>query len=114
MAKRTPKAPVTTTEVRAWLVANGLNGDRDRGRFGSAQVEAYNKANPTRKYKINYTPKPAKTFKVTAVVVRNGRKVPITRSVSYPQARAALGDSVGSRGRLSPENLKRAVAVLSA
>jgi hypothetical protein len=113
---KTQKTPVTSTEVRAWLTANGLNGERGRGRLGSAKVAAYNAANPTRKYRVTYSVKAPEAVKVTAVVSRNGRKTPITRKVVLSDARKALraaGEPVGARGIIPTPMLQKYVASLT-
>ena len=109
------KKVANPSDVRSWAKDNlsSIEGLPDgytvakQGRLHPAIREAFNKAHKGSKYVVGVSQ--PKTVTVKATVVRNGRKVPLTKQVVVAEARKALRDAefpnVGARGRLRPEAL---------
>src|SRR6478609_2989782 len=90
MSKRTPKPTVQATVVRQWAEENKVIKSGQRGRLGTSVIDAYNKANPKAKYPVTYRPQAEAKIKHTVTVERNGRKVPVTRSLPKSALDAAF------------------------
>lgn len=99
MAKNTPQA----VTVRQWAVEHDLIKAGQRGRLGTSVIDAWNAANPKNKYPVTYRPQPEPSVKHTVTVERNGRKVPVTRSlpVSRVRSEAQAAGLAGARGILT-------------
>ena len=96
----TKSTPVTASTVRAWAIDNGFDVKPagTRGRLPKAAVEAYNKANPRRKYRGN----PVPTMTISVKPGKGQRRV--TRTVPTAvvrEAAVAAGLAKPSRGRIS-------------
>jgi len=101
MSKRTPKPTVQATVVRQWAEENKVIKSGQRGRLGTSVIDAYNKANPKAKYPVTYRPQAEAKIKHTVTVERNGRKVPVTRSLPKSEVRSlAKAAGFGERGIL--------------
>jgi hypothetical protein len=111
MAKQTPKAVV----VREWAESENLIPKGQRGRLGSAVIDAWNAANPKNKYPLTYRPNPPASVKHTVTVERNGRRIPVTRSLPVTQVRALAAEAglAGSRGILTQAAKDHAFTVVA-
>jgi hypothetical protein len=106
MSKNIPSAVV----VREWAESKSLITAGQRGRLGTAVIDAYNAEHPKAKYPTTYRPKAPKAVKHTVVVERNGRKVPVTRSLPLVEVRkvAQAAGLAGARGILTKAALDHA------
>ena len=104
MSKQNKPSAPSAVAVRKWAEEKGLIKAGQRGRLGTGVIDAYNAEQPSRsaKYPVTYRPKAEAKIKHTVVVERNGKKVPVTRSLPKSQVRAlAVTGGFGARGTLS-------------
>lgn len=111
MAKSTPAA----VTVRKWAEENGHVKAGQRGRLGTAAIDAWNAAHPKEKYPVTYRPAAEPSIKHTVTVERNGRKVPVTRALPKSQVRALAAEAglAGKRGILTKAAKDHAFTVVA-
>lgn len=104
VVRRTSAQP---SAVREWAAENGFTTG-SRGRYSSELVSAYNKANKgSRRYV------PQQGYPVKTKTVKVGKR---ERTVPVAEARQVLrehGEAVGTRGRLSTEQVLKALELAS-
>jgi hypothetical protein len=111
MSKNTPEA----VTVRAWAVEQNLIPAGQRGRLGTAAIDAWNAANPKNKYPVTYRPAAEAKIKHTVTVEKNGRKVPVTRALPKSEVRRLAQEAglAGARGILTKAAKDHAFTVVA-
>lgn len=111
MAAKT-KTPATSADVRKWAAENG-HTVKERGRFDSKIIEAYNAKNKARPYESGIKPEGKKIQVKGRRLAKDGkRRVPYSAMVSMTDIRNAAAEAgvrIGVRGRI-PQDIIDAFA----